>query len=81
MKHRGVVYEVDFDGTGKECPYERLSGMFQIPIDRLKLVQRGKLLPLRGSPKLGEALRTGVIIQLVGSRLEHHLHRDWGIFR
>ena len=75
------MYEVDIDSDAHECPYERLSTMFQIPIAWLKIIQKGKLLPGRGAPELDEALRPGVPIQLVGSRQEHHLPPDPGRLR
>ena len=81
VKHKGVTFEVDLDTNAHECAYERLSAMFQIPIDRLKLIQKGKLLPARGTPDLEDALRPGVMIQLMGSRLEQQLPPAPGPFR
>ena len=76
VKHRGVEFQVDLDINAHECPYERLSTMFAIPQDRLKIIQKGKLVPAKGSPDLEEALRPGVPMQLVGSRQEHQLPPD-----
>eukprot|EP00966_Prymnesium_polylepis_P307687 7110408-Prymnesium_polylepis.2 len=76
VKHRGVVFEVDLDINVHECPYERLGAMFSIPLDRLKIIQKGKLLPARGESDLEDTLRPGVPIQLMGSRTEQQLPPD-----
>ena len=74
VKHRGVLFEVDLDNNMHECPYARLATMFSIPVQRLKLIQKGKMLPPAGAPELVDALRPGVAVQLVGSRREQQLH-------
>ena len=69
VRHRGVAFTVDL--VRGECPYERTSIMFSVPIDRLKLICRGKQLPRGSDPQLA-----GAVIQLIGSRQEQHLHGE-----
>ena len=81
VKHKGVEFHIDLDINAHECPYARLSTMFAIPQDRLKIIQKGKLLPAKGSPDLEDALRPGVPMQLVGSRQEQQLPPDPSMLR
>lgn len=81
VKHRGVTFEIDLDQSSHECPYQRLSTMFSIPADRLKLIQRGKLLPARGSPELRDAILLRAPIHLMGSRHEQQVGASPSIVR
>ena len=69
VRHRGVAFTVDL--AANECPYERTSTMFCVPVDRLKLICRGKQLPRGSDPQLA-----GSVVQLIGSRQEHHLYGE-----
>ena len=72
VRHRGVSFSVDLHRDAHEDLYARISAMFQIPMTRLKLVHKGRLLPPPGSG-LEEVLRPGMVLQLIGSRNEQQL--------
>ena len=76
-----MIFDVDLDINAHECPYERIAAMFAIPVDRLKLIQKGKLLPARNTIELEDALRPGIPIQLMGSRQEQQLRPDPSMMR
>jgi len=69
VKYMSATFEVDLHREAHELLHDRLSGMFAIPIDRLKVVHKGKILPTLAE-ELDHLIRPGMIVQLVGSRAD-----------
>ena len=57
----------DSTGTGVEVPLDRLSELFQVPRERVKLIHRGRVVDDEG--KLRELSRSGATLTLVASRV------------
>ena len=59
VRHRGVTYDIRRESN--ENLHAKLSGMFSIPLARLKIVLRGKIL------ENGAAVENGAVVQLIGT--------------
>ena len=69
VRHRGVTFSVDL--APDDDLHLRVSRMFAVPLDRLKLISQGKVLA-RDLP----SPRPGAVVQLIGTRQEMQLHGE-----
>lgn len=87
VRHGNVLFHLDFRtlnsaGTGVEKPLERLSELFRVPVDRIKLVHRGRVVLGTG----GEAQWLGCVgllspwvgaLGLGGDRMRGQAKAEW----
>lgn len=69
VRHRGVTFSVDL--APADDLHLRVSRMFAVPLERLKLISQGKVLARGQAPP-----RQGTVVQLIGTRQEKQLHGE-----
>ena len=69
VRHRGVTFSIGL--APADDLHLRVGRMFDVPLDRLKLISQGKVLTQGQAPP-----RPGTVVQLIGTRQEKQLHGE-----
>ena len=75
LKHAGATHELRLNPQ-RDCPYDRVAALLDLPKERIKIIRLGKLLPPKGDQALAEALIPGGVYLVSGTTRDAQLPSD-----